>query len=104
MGIGTLGIEALVALCLGAPSQAKTPRCAFVAKGKLVGHLTTERQGRRVALDDQLGNNGRGPKLREQMELDPAGFPIRSTSSGQSTLGDAARPTPTTGNRRWRRF
>lgn len=97
MGIGTLGIAALVAPCLGAPSQAETPRFAFVANGKVA--LTAERQGRRVALDYQASNNGRGPKLGEQIELHAAGFPIRWGSSSQSISGRAAQPAPTTGNR-----
>jgi hypothetical protein len=75
------------ALALGAAARAETQSFVAMAGGEKVGHLTAEVAGRHVAIDYAVVNNGRGPKAREQIDMDAAGFPTRWTIEGESLFG-----------------
>src|ERR1700753_2359785 len=89
MGIGrSLSVGAGLALSLAAAAaHAETQTFVAMAGGEKVGHLTAEVTGRHVAIDYAVVNNGRGPKAREQIDLDAAGFPTAWTIEGESLFG-----------------
>ncbi|HEX7945697.1 MAG TPA: hypothetical protein VF495_13585, partial [Phenylobacterium sp.] len=66
---------------------AEVQKYVVLAGGEKVGHLTADVQGRHVAVDYSVVNNGRGPKAREQIDLDAAGMPISWTIEGESLFG-----------------
>jgi imidazolonepropionase-like amidohydrolase len=75
------------ALALGGAARADTQKFVAMAGGEKVGHLTAEVTGRHVTIDYAVVNNGRGPKAREQIDLDAAGFPTSWTIEGESLFG-----------------
>lgn len=93
MGIGRSVIVgaglALALACAATPTAgwAETQKFIAMAGGEKVGHLTAEVTGRHVAIDYAVVNNGRGPKAREQIDLDAAGFPTKWTIEGESLFG-----------------
>jgi len=80
-----IGLSA--ALALGCAAHAETQKFVAMAGGEKVGHLTANVTGRHVAVDYAVVNNGRGPKAREQIDLDAAGFPTTWTIEGESLFG-----------------
>jgi imidazolonepropionase-like amidohydrolase len=62
-------------------------RWVAVSNGEAVGHLHAERDGASVAIDYFIDNNGRGPKVREQLTLDERGYPLDWTIEGSSLFG-----------------
>jgi hypothetical protein len=80
-----IGVSA--ALALGVAARAETQKFVAMAGGEKVGHLTADVSGRHVAIDYAVVNNGRGPKAREQIDLDAAGFPTAWTIEGESLFG-----------------
>ncbi|MGZ6015888.1 MAG: hypothetical protein ACXWKM_09105, partial [Phenylobacterium sp.] len=80
-------VGAAIALGLATGARAETQNFAAMAGGEKVGHLTAEVTGCHVAIDYAVVNNGRGPKAREQIDLDAAGFPIAWTIEGESLFG-----------------
>ena len=80
-------VGALLALSLTASASAETHRYVVIANGEKVGHLTADVQGRNTAVDYAVVNNGRGPKAREKIEADAAGFPVNWTIEGESLFG-----------------
>ena len=77
------------ALAFGAAgsAQAEVQKYVVMAGGEKVGHLTADVQGRHVSIDYSVVNNGRGPKAREQIDLDAAGMPVSWTIEGESLFG-----------------
>ena len=75
------------ALGLAGPAAAEVQKYVAMAGGEQVGHLTADIQGRHVSVDDAVVNNGRGPKAREQIDLDAAGMPVSWTIEGESLFG-----------------
>jgi len=77
------------ALAFGAaaPAVAEVQKYVVMAGGEKVGHLIADVQGRHVAVDYSVVNNGRGPKAREQIDLDAAGMPVSWTIEGESLFG-----------------
>src|SRR3954454_6912679 len=77
------------ALAFGAAGSAlaQVQKYVVMAGGEKVGHLTADVQGRHVAVDYSVVNNGRGPKAREQIDLDAAGMPVSWTIEGESLFG-----------------
>lgn len=62
---------------------------SVIASEEKVGTLKVELNNRTAAIDYAVSNNGRGPKLREQIEFDEGGIPIRWTIDGSSLFGNA---------------
>ncbi|MFN3514825.1 MAG: amidohydrolase family protein [Phenylobacterium sp.] len=80
-------LGALAAICLASPASAQAQRFTVMANGEKVGHLVAEAKGRSAEIDYFVSNNGRGPKLREMIEFDPAGRPIIWSIEGASLFG-----------------
>lgn len=78
---------AVLAMSVSAPALAATQKFVAMAGGEKVGHLTAEVNGRHIAVDYAVVNNGRGPKAREQIDLDAAGMPVTWTIEGESLFG-----------------
>lgn len=80
-----------LALCLAAglagPAAAEVQNFVVIANGEKVGHLTADVQGRKVAVDYGVSNNGRGPKAKEAIELDASGVPVSWSIDGSSLFG-----------------
>lgn len=77
----------LFATVLAGPAAAEVQKFVVLANGEKVGHLTADVQPRAVSVDYAVSNNGRGPKAREQIVLDPKGMPIKWTIDGSSLFG-----------------
>jgi len=71
------------------PARAEVHKYVVMAGGEQVGHLTADVQSRHVSVDYAVVNNGRGPKAREQIDLDAAGMPTSWTIEGESLFGSA---------------
>jgi imidazolonepropionase-like amidohydrolase len=83
-------LSALLALSLGAPPAKAAPvedRYVILANGEQVGHLTAAREDNVVSIDFAVSNNGRGPKNRQRLVLDPANIPLEWSIEGASTFG-----------------
>jgi hypothetical protein len=88
MGVGRGFVVGLgLALALGAAAHAETQTFVVIANGEKVGHLDAVVTGRHAAVDYAVVNNGRGPKAKEEIDLDAAGMPVRWTIEGQSLFG-----------------
>lgn len=75
-------------LLLASCGQAsREERLVVVSNGEVVGHLRATLDGRSVSIDYFVDNNGRGPKIREQLALDARGVPVNWTISGTSLFG-----------------
>lgn len=72
-----------------APVRAETQRYSVLSSGETVGWLIVDRDGDSVSVDYHVDNNGRGPKNRQRLRLDPAGYPLSWTIDGTSTFGGA---------------
>jgi Amidohydrolase family len=80
--IPALGL--LLGAC-GAPSTAE--KMVVLANGEVVGHVIAEIDKRSVSIDYRVDNNGRGPKITEQLVLDAKGYPTHWQISGSSLFG-----------------
>ncbi|MBX3484876.1 amidohydrolase family protein [Phenylobacterium sp.] len=80
-------LGAVLAVSVSSGALAATQKFVAMAGGEKVGHLTAEVTGRHVAVDYAVVNNGRGPKAREQIDLDAAGMPVKWTIEGESLFG-----------------
>lgn len=80
---------AAAALTLGMATTAlaEPQRYAVIATGESVGWLVVDQTGTSVEIDYHVDNNGRGPKHREQLELDAAGLPLSWRIEGTSLFG-----------------
>lgn len=83
--IGAL-LTILCGTSLGA-ALADTQKFVVMANGERVGHLLAEVSAQHAEIDYAVANNGRGPKARERIDFDAAGYPVRWTIDGQSTFG-----------------
>jgi len=54
-----------------------------------VGHLKTTIEGDTIKIDYDYKNNGRGPTIKEEIVLNPDGFPVQWEISGNTTFGNA---------------
>lgn len=77
------------ALAFGAagPALAEVTKYVVMAGGEQVGHLTADVQARHVSVDYAVVNNGRGPKAKEEIDLDAAGMPVSWRITGESLFG-----------------
>lgn len=62
---------------------------SLLSNGENVGYVHAEIDGRQVSIDYWVDNNGRGPKIREQLTLDATGHPVEWTIGGSSLFGAA---------------
>jgi imidazolonepropionase-like amidohydrolase len=79
-----------IALCvLTAPSawSATTEQFTVVASGEVVGSLQATRDGHTVAIDYQVSNNGRGPRLTERIVLGDDDLPTAWSVDGTTAFG-----------------
>jgi hypothetical protein len=106
MGWGTR----MAALCLmaavivpAAAGAASTETWSLLANGEAVGKLVAVTTGRDVAIDYQVSNNGRGPKITERLQLDAAGMPRGWRIDGKSLMGGAVHEemVVANGQQRW---
>jgi hypothetical protein len=83
----SLAFAAAVApLAAGAAAPA-AERYAFIANGERIGTLAVLTSGRRVEIDWKVDDNGRGPKIREKIELGADGLPVRWEVAGSAWVG-----------------
>ena len=90
-------LRAVVGLALAVlPSLASTAapetvpaveRYAFIASGSRIGTMVVSTAGARVSVDWRVDDNGRGPKLKEEIDLGSDGVPRRWTLEGTSDAG-----------------
>ncbi|MEG3152465.1 amidohydrolase family protein [Sphingomonas sp. ZT3P38] len=79
----------LLAGLAASPAMAQHERLVVIANGEKVGFVDADRQGDRVTIDYDVKNNGRGPTMRETMELGADGLPVRWEMDGTATFGGA---------------
>ncbi|RYH11937.1 MAG: amidohydrolase, partial [Alphaproteobacteria bacterium] len=86
----------LVALCASAalltsPAFAGLERFSVIIGGKNVGHLNVDSSpsagGTRSIIDYDYKNNGRGPTMKETLDVDATGVPTGWEISGTTTFG-----------------
>jgi hypothetical protein len=82
---------------------AAVDRFAFVTSTGRIGTLAVTTQGRTVEVDWRVDNNGRGPKIHEQIVLGPNGLPTSRVIEGTSTFGAPVKESFTVegGRARW---
>ncbi|HET9597484.1 MAG TPA: amidohydrolase family protein [Anaeromyxobacteraceae bacterium] len=81
-----------VALGFAGPTVARgtiagADRYIVLGNGEKIGTLVAERTGRRVRIDFRIDDNGRGPKLREELTLDASGRPTAWRIDGTAWVG-----------------
>lgn len=81
------GLFIWIAIIASASALADTEKLVVMANGERVGQLTAEVTGHHVSIDYAVVNNGRGPKIREQINFDAAGTVSRWVIEGESTFG-----------------
>ncbi|WP_213982227.1 amidohydrolase family protein [Sphingomonas sp. dw_22] len=69
------------------PALAQHERMSVVANGEKVGFVDADQQGRQVTIQYDVKNNGRGPTMRETIELGADGLPVRWNLDGKATFG-----------------
>jgi Amidohydrolase family len=67
-----------------------TERFTVLSNSEKVGFLEARTTGNDVSIDYQVSNNGRGPKLAEQLTLGADGLPILWTIQGSTAFGGPA--------------
>jgi len=93
----------LIALCASAavltsPAFAASERFSVIFGGKNVGHLNAETTdarggGTHAVVDFDYKNNGRGPTMKEVLDLDARGLPTAWAISGATTFGSKVSET-----------
>jgi len=81
-----LGFAAAAALSTAAQAAVQE-RFSVVANGESVGHVWASIDGPVVDIDYAVSDNGRGPKHKEHLVLDPSGAPVEWTIEGTSLMG-----------------
>ncbi|MBM0103722.1 amidohydrolase family protein [Steroidobacter sp. S1-65] len=77
------------ALCMHAWAAAATAEYSVISANEKVGSLVATIEGASVDITFEVNNNGRGPKIREQLTLNEAGIPTQWRITGKSTFGAA---------------
>lgn len=76
-------------------ASAASPLCArpiefrMVTEGVDIGRYVVDREGRKVSIDYDIKQNGRGPTIRETVTLDADGAPLDWRITGRTTFGNA---------------
>jgi Amidohydrolase family len=94
---------ALVLLVSAAFSQAQDERFVVIVAGNKVGHLDATTATNKISIDFDVKNNGRGPTIKETLQLDANGLPATWAVSGSTTFGSkvAESFTRASGAARW---
>ncbi|MFD2137234.1 hypothetical protein ACFSLT_22490 [Novosphingobium resinovorum] len=74
-------------LLVTVPAHAEHLRYSVVSNGEKVGFVDADVQGNRVAIEYDVKNNGRGPTMRETVELGRDELPTRWELDGKATFG-----------------
>jgi hypothetical protein len=74
-------------VALARPAAADTARWSVVSGGKIVGHVSAETTGDKVAIVFDIKNNGRGPTMAETLTLGADGLPTAWDITGATTFG-----------------
>lgn len=83
----------LSASLLPAAALAKQERFSVIFGQKTVGHLIADTEGTKTAIDFDYKNNGRGPTMKEELQVDANGLPTSWTLTGATTFGSKVRET-----------
>ncbi len=75
------------ALCMHAWAVAGTDEYSVISAKEKVGSLIATSDGANVDITYEVNNNGRGPKIREQLTLNDAGIPTQWRITGKSLFG-----------------
>ncbi len=81
-----VGLAAL-ALASAGSALAASERWSVVSGGKVVGHVTADTDGAKVAIVFDIKNNGRGPTMAETLTLGADGLPTAWDLTGATTFG-----------------
>src|SRR5690606_21089732 len=83
---------ALAALQIaGEPLAAEFERFSIITNGVDVGELQVARDEARVTVSYRVDDNGRGPKLKESIQIGADALPVRWTIQGQASSGAPVR-------------
>ncbi len=82
-----LALAAASALLFPAAALAKQERYSVIFGQKTVGHLIADSQGGRTSIDYDYKNNGRGPTMKEVLDVDAGGLPVAWKITGATTFG-----------------
>jgi len=90
-----LAVAALAAdpVPAAAPAADRVDRIVVIASGRNVGGITTTTTGNRVDVEYVIDDNGRGPKIREQLVLGADGLPTRWQITGKAWFGSPVEET-----------
>jgi imidazolonepropionase-like amidohydrolase len=77
------------ALCMHAWAGAATDEYSVISAKEKVGSLIATVDGASVDITYEVSNNGRGPKVREQLKMNDAGIPTQWSIKGKSLFGGA---------------
>ncbi|HEY0684175.1 MAG TPA: amidohydrolase family protein [Steroidobacter sp.] len=77
------------ALCMHGWAAAATDEYSVISAKEKVGSMIATVDGAIVDISYEVNNNGRGPKIREQLTLNEAGIPTQWRITGKSTFGAA---------------
>jgi imidazolonepropionase-like amidohydrolase len=75
------------ALCMHAWAFAATDEYSVISAREKVGSLVANVDANSVDISYEVNNNGRGPKIREQLTLNAAGIPTQWHITGKSMFG-----------------
>src|SRR5204862_6194938 len=68
-------------------AQAKARHYAVLSNGDRIGKLDVVTTGKIVEIDWRVDENGRGPKMKEHVELGPGGVPVAWQIEGVGAIG-----------------
>src|SRR6516225_9111338 len=77
----------LVWLLAGMSAGAAVDTYAVITSTGRIGTLKVTTEGKAVDVDWRVDDNGRGPKIRERIELGPYGTAVRREISGTAWVG-----------------
>lgn len=77
------------ALCMHTWALAATDEYSVISAKEKVGSLLATTDGNSVDISYEVNDNGRGPKIREQLTLNEAGIPTQWHITGKSMFGAA---------------
>lgn len=79
----------LTTVLISTPLFAKPLDYRVLTQGLDIGHFTVDKNGKRISVDFDYKQNGRGPTIKEQVTLDADGAPIKWSINGRTTFGNA---------------
>jgi Amidohydrolase family len=100
------GVTAAVIAAFATTSGAgaATRNYALISNGERVGKLEVVASGNAVQIDWRVDDNGRGPKMKERVELDRSGMPVQWQIEGTGWVGAPVKESFTfkDGTARWK--